>query len=181
MKNKFASIGFSTLALVATMAIGLSSQSQAESMRAKMRKTLAEVCPQIVAFNPSKQFYKNNKPIRASSAFNAPVIGYNRVMTFAYNAGQRGPLPSGSTSMFAKDGTRLSGMVAYPCRADHCGGRVVSSVQTASARRAAIRATRSPTGYVKLSSKICVEIEDIGKCYGNEVNKSRGPCAGTVM
>ena len=179
-KHKFLTAYLALLLLVGT-GLGAGSQVRAESMRAKMRKTLAEVCPQIMAFNPSKHFYKNNKPIRASSALMAPVIGYNKVMTFAYNAGQRGPLPSGSTSMFAKDGTRLSGMVAYPCRADHCGGRVVSSALTASARRAAIRATRSPMGYVKLSSKICVEIEDIGKCYGNEVNKNRGPCAGTVM
>lgn len=173
--NKYSGL---LLAIIAT--IGLTSHVNAESMRAKMKASLAEVCPEIQAFNPSKHFYKNNKPIRASSAFAAPVIGYNRVMTFGYNPGQHGPLPNKAT-MYAKDGTTLTRMTEYPCRTDHCGGRVVSSSLTAAARRAAIRAARSPTGYVKLSKSVCVEIEDIGKCYGNEVNKNRGPCAGTVM
>ena len=171
---------YSGLLLAVLVSLVLASQVNAESMRAKMKDSLAEVCPEIQAFSPSKHFYKNNKPIRASSAFAAPVIGYNKVMTFGYNPGQHGPLPNNAT-MYAKDGTKLTRMAEYPCRTDHCGGRVVSSFLTATARRAAIRATRSPTGYVKLSKSICVEIEDIGKCYGNEVNKSRGPCAGTVM
>lgn len=136
---------------------------------------LAVKCPAIRQVG-GDMFYKNNKPIRASSAFAAPVIGYNRVMTFAYGAGRKGPL-GGSAKMYDKDGGLIASMRGYPCRPDHCGGRVVSSLATSSARRKAVSATKSPEGFITLSSKLCIRIPDIGACYNA---KKRGPCAGIV-
>ena len=134
---------------------------------------LEEVCPTIVEFNPAQMFYKNNKPRRANSAINAPVVGFFKQMTLAYNAGRRGPL---GKKMYDSEGGVLSSMRSYPCRSDHCGGRVVSSVQTDVARRAAVARTGSPKGYVGIGGNRCVEIPDIGRCYGNEVNKGRPLC-----
>lgn len=143
------------------------------------KKALAEVCPKIINLNPKTSFWKNNKPIRACSRIDCPVIGQNPVMTFSYNPGHSGPL-SNPSKLYASDGTKLATMVAFPCRSDHCGGRVVSSTLTAGARRKAVKSSKSPSGYVKLSRTLCVKVDDIGRCYGTEVNMGRPLCDRTL-
>ena len=135
------------------------------------KSPLAKVCPKIREIG-SDVFWKNNKPIRASSAFAAPVIGYNKVMTFAYQKGSRGPLASVAT-LYDSLGKSITQFKAFPCRPDHCGGRVVSSMLTATARRTAISRTKKPTGYLKISSSLCVKIKDLGLCHNVQ---RRGPC-----
>ena len=139
---------------------------------------LAAVCPKIQSLNISTMFWKNNKPKRASSAFNAPVIGYYEQMTLAGNAGTRVGFSGGAQRLYDSQGNLLSMMTPYSCRSDHCSrdGRVVSQANTRSARRAAVSRTGSPTGYVSLGRGNCVKIDDIGRCYGNSVNKGRPLC-----
>lgn len=139
------------------------------------KASLAEVCPASIRREiGSAFFYKNNKPIRAGSAIAAPVIGQNPVITLAGQPG--GPrIFGGAGALFATNGTRLASLTPYPCRADHCSGRVVSSTQTGPLRRAAIRASGSPAGWIKVGG-ICVAIPDIGKCFGNGVNMGRPLC-----
>lgn len=154
--------------------------AQAVTRRARAIKAspgLAAVCPKIQSLNPSAMFWKNNKPHRASSAINAPVIGYFKQMTLAYNAGKHGGL---GTVLYDSKGGRITSMVPYSCRADHCGGRVVSTMQTDAARRLAISRTKSPRGYISVGRGVCVEIPDIGRCYGTVVDKSRALCNTTV-
>lgn len=136
--------------------------------------TLANVCPKIREVG-SDLFWKNNKPIRASSAFAAPVIGYNKVMTLAYIRGSQ--ISGKSFVLYARNGHPLASFTPYPCRPDHCAGRVVSSTLTATARRAAIAASGSPEGYLRINPKLCIHLRDIGSCYNAQV---RGPCAGIV-
>ncbi len=145
--------------------------------RADRNAALVDVCPENKrAEIGSTFFYKNNKPIRASSAINAPVIGQNPVMTLAGQPGKGKGLFKGSGKLFASDGTLITSMAPFPCRADHCGGRVVSSMKTATARRKAVKATGSPVGFVKIGGGLCVRIPDIGGCFGAHVNKSRPLC-----
>lgn len=172
------------LRLLAVAAIVVSStfftvDAEAITRRAKPPKvaaSLAEVCPKIQTLNPSQMFWKNNKPLRASSAINAPVIGYYKQMTLANNAGTRNSYFRSSATLFDSQGGVLTRMTPYPCRSDHCGGRVVSAAQTDTTRRTAVARTRSPIGYVKVSRNLCIKIDDIGRCYGNEVDKGRPLC-----
>jgi len=146
----------------------------------KIAAGLKAVCPKIIKLNPNKTFWKNNKPKRAGSAINAPVIGYYKQMTLANNAGVRNVLGSSAVNLYDSKGSVLTRMTPYACRDDHCGGRVVSVAQTDTTRRIAIARTKSPSGFVKLTKTICVEIEDIGRCYGDEVDKTRALCNQTV-
>ena len=148
-------------------------EARERAPRARVNPKLRKVCPTIR--EPGAwMFYKNNKPIRSSSKFDAPVIGFNRVMTFAYQKGYSGPLP-GVSNMFAANGEKITTLSFWSCRSDHCGGRVVSSMLTSHARRRAIQLSGKPEGYVQLSNKSCAKIFDIGQCINAKV---RGPCAG---
>ena len=171
-----------TLRIVTALVVAVAVATQVLEAGAITRRTrtvprasagLTAVCSKIQTFNPALMFYKNNKPRRAGSAITAPIIGYYKQMTLGYNAGKRGPLGS---AMYDSQGSRLTTMVSYPCRSDHCGGRIVSAAQTDVTRRVAIKNTRSPAGYVSLGRGVCVEIPDIGRCYGNEVDKTRPLC-----
>ena len=169
------------LLVIGIIALGCgSAEARTRLPRASKSTKLSDVCKKIVNIDERKQFYKNNKPMRASSAINAPVIGYFRQMTLANNAGVRSSIGAFSTKMYDRKGNTLSNMTPYPCRSDHCGGRVVSVTQTHIARRAAMSRTNSPVGYVKISSTTCMKIPDIGRCYGVEVNKTRPLCNQTV-
>lgn len=122
-------------------------------------------------------FYKNNKPIRGGPRLD--VIGQNPVITLA---GQpfRGPrIFRGPGTLHAINGTRLATLAPYPCKSDHCTGRVVSSTNTAILRRAAIRAAKSEAGYIKVGG-VCVYIPDIGRCFGDRVNMGRPLCDRTL-
>lgn len=144
--------------------------------KAKVDTALKALCPKIVDLDPAKQFWKNNKPKRASSAINAPVIGYFEQMTLGNNAGVSGNgIGDSAATLYDSKAKYLSAMAPYPCRSDHCGGRVVSTASTRTSRRAAMSRTGSPVGYVKVG-KTCYKILDIGKCYGNEVDKTRPLC-----
>lgn len=167
------------ISLVTLTIVALSTTSFAVTRRAKVPRVsqaLADQCPKIQTLNPSQMFWKNNKPLRASSAINAPVIGYYKQMTLANNAGVRNPYFRSSATLLDKNGGVLTRMTPYPCRSDHCGGRVVSAAQTDVTRRIAVRRTGSPAGYVKVSRQVCIKIDDIGRCYGNAVDKGRPLC-----
>jgi hypothetical protein len=166
-------------------ALALTFASEAGAARLKTRKKaksdLEAVCPTAKRRQIGTDFfYKNNKPIRASSAINAPVIGNNPVMTLAAQAGKGRGLFGGRGYLYATDGTLITSMTPYPCRSDHCGGRIVSSMQAATARRAAIKANKSPAGYIKIAGNVCVYIPDLGACFGGGVDKSRPLCDRTL-
>ena len=167
---------FLAIGLSCVLVVGVSEASaERASRKVKDEKALAKHCPTIRDFNPRVEFWKNNKPIRAGSYLTAPVIGQNPVMTYGLNAGQRGAL--GRTAvLYAGNGKAITTLVAYPCRSDHCGGRVVSSLKTFTARRKAVKEGGGPTGYLKVSKKLCIKIDDLGRCFGNEVDKGRPLC-----
>jgi hypothetical protein len=180
---KFRQFAFVLLSLAIASYPFVSPSSEAEARERnpkRIDRNLKKVCPKIIDLNPATTFYKNNKPQRASSAINAPVIGYFKQMTLANNAGVRSAIGSSAVTMYDSKGTSLTRMTPYACRADHCGGRVVSIGQTDTTRRLAVKRTGSPAGYIKLSNTLCMKIEDIGRCYGNEVNKTRMLCDRTV-
>lgn len=157
--------------------------AEAVTRRAKAVKAsagLAAVCPKIQTFDPARMFWKNNKPHRASSAITAPIIGYYKQMTLGDNAGFNSGIGAGSRRLYDSLGNTLTLMTPYPCRTDHCGGRVVSMSQTDTTRRTAVSRTRSATGYVSIGRGTCIKIDDIGRCYGNEVDKGRPLCNSVV-
>jgi len=152
--------------------------AERSSRNSVARSGLSSVCPASkIRQIGNLFFYKNNKPIRQGT--NGPVIGNNPVITLAGQPGRGPRIFGGSGYLHATNGTRLATLTPYPCKADHCTGRVVSSAGTASLRQAAVRASRSAAGYVKVGG-ICVFIPDIGRCYGQGVNTSRPLCDRTV-
>lgn len=147
--------------------------------RAEKAADLAQVCPPgIIQQIGKKFFYKNNKPIRAGSAINAPVIGQNNVITLAGQPGGPRIFRSAGT-LYAINGEKIARLAPYPCRSDHCSGRVVSSQSTTALRKKAERLANSPAGYVKVGG-VCIFIPHLGKCFGAHVNKSRPNCNKTL-
>jgi hypothetical protein len=146
-----------------------------------VRRSIGAVCPAgSIDQIGSKYFYKNNKPIRAGSFLTAPVIGQNPVITLAGQKGGKGPrIFNRPGVLYSSNGVRITSLAPFPCRPDHCSGRVVSSMQTGIARRAAIRASGSPSGYIAVGGR-CVFIPDIGRCFGFGVNMTRPLCNRTV-
>jgi hypothetical protein len=165
------------LLLVSLLVTGLDVVSAERRTRPSVAKaSLNEVCPSSIREDiGSNYFYKNNKPIRAGSAINAPVIGQNPVITLAGQAGRGPRIFKKSGILYSTNGVQLAILKPFPCRADHCTGRVVSSTQTAVLRRAAVRASGSAAGWIKVGGR-CVAIPDIGGCYGAGVNKGRPLC-----
>ena len=177
--NKKAIIALS-LACICVLLNDAAAATQKTS-RKVARAALDQVCPTAKRRQIGAEFFwKNNKPIRANSAINAPVIGQQQVMTLAGQPGRGKGLFGKGGTLYAVNGSSIANMTPSPCRADHCGGRVVSSMQTATARRKAVSLTRNPAGWVKLTGGVCVYIPDIGACFGNGVNKSRPLCDRTL-
>jgi hypothetical protein len=176
---KFRQFAFVLLSLAIASYPFVSPSSEAEARERnpkRIDRNLKKVCPRIIDLNPATTFFKNNKPLRASSAINAPVIGYFKQMTLASNAGVPSIIGSTVATMYDSKGGFLTTMAPMPCRKDHCYSRNVSAGQTDTTRRLAIKRTKSPAGYIKLSNTLCMKIEDIGRCYGNEVDKTRALC-----
>jgi hypothetical protein len=145
------------------------------------KRSLEQVCPSSkIRTIGSVFFYKNNKPIRDTSRPGAPVIGNNPVMTLAGQPGRGPRLFRGRATLYTSTGTAITSMTPYPCKGDHCSGRVVSSMGTSTARRAIVRATGKATGYIKIDQGVCVVIPDVGRCYGAGVNLGRPLCDRTV-
>jgi len=165
--------------LVCLLAVDVSAATRS-ARRVRGKGGLSAICTNIQDFNPRQMFWKNNKPHRASSAINSPVIGYFKQMTLGNNVGFRSSVGSKAVELLDSKGGHLTTMIPYPCRSDHCGGRVVGSGQTDITRRLAISRTRSPVGYVALGKGLCIKIQDIGRCYGNEVSMNRPLCNQTV-
>jgi hypothetical protein len=165
------------LILVGLVIMSLNSASAERRTRPSVaRASLNDVCPASIREEiGSKYFYKNNKPIRASSAINAPVIGQNPVITLAGQPGRGPRIFRRSGVLYSINGVRLATLTPYPCRPDHCSGRVVSSASTSTLRRAAIRASGSPAGRIVVGGR-CVNIPDIGGCFGAGVNMGRPLC-----
>lgn len=174
--------------LVWTWVISLVAASAGDALAARRpsrvdaKAGLAKVCPaKKIQQIGANYFYKNNKPIRDTSRPGAPVIGNNPVMTLAGQVGRGPRLFRGSAGLYATDGTFITSLVPYPCAFDHCTGRVVSSLQSGTARRALIKASKKPAGYIKIDSGVCVYVPDVGRCYGAGVNLGRPLCDRTVM
>jgi hypothetical protein len=149
--------------------------------RAVARAGLESVCPAAKTRAIGSQFfYKNNKPIRDTSRPGAPVVGNNPVMTLAGQVGSGVRLFRGSGKLYASNGTFITSLTPYACAADHCTGRVVSSMATGTARRAVIKASRKAVGYIKIDGGVCVMVPDVGRCYGAGVNMGRPLCDRTV-
>lgn len=165
---------------VCTLAVSESAFAERHKRVAPANSSISTICPSSITRQIGADFfYKNNKPIRASSAINAPVIGQNPVITLGGQPGRGPRIFGGSGALYATNGSRLASLTPNPCRADHCSGRVVSSTQTSVLRRAAVRASGSAAGYIKVGG-VCVFIPDIGRCYGNGVNMGRPLCDRTV-
>lgn len=145
------------------------------------KREIAKVCPKgKVRQIGSSFFYKNNKPIRDTSRPGAPVVGNNPVMTLAGQVGSGQRIFRGPAKLYAANGTLITTMIPYPCASDHCTGRVVSSLNAGTARQAAVKAARSPSGYIKVDGGICVFIPDLGRCFGRGVNMGRPLCDRTL-
>jgi hypothetical protein len=169
------------LCAVAVMLTVVLPQSSFAQSRQINKREISKVCPKgKIRQIGTSFFYKNNKPIRDTSRPGAPVVGNNPVMTLAGQVGSGQRIFRGPAKLYAANGTLITSLTPYSCKSDHCTGRVVSTLNAGTARQAAVRAARSPSGYIKVDGGICVFIPDLGRCFGRGVNMGRPLCDRTL-
>jgi hypothetical protein len=143
---------------------------------------LAAVCPTVKELGPNQ--YKNNSPIRAQNGNNAsPITRFALNPTIIFIVGN--PATLGRASVYDSAGNYLTSGVRLTCDKRGrgvCNARYKGSESapndTRSIRRKAVKNTKSPSIYWKVSSKLCYRIPDAGKCYNVQ---KRGLCDGRTV
>lgn len=141
----------------------------AHAARARSRSINA-VCPSVESLPNGKYIYKNSAPLRRGGV-GTPLIGYRKEPTLIYN---KRNFAGGRHTVYDSNGKSL--MSCQVTSAHGHAGRARCTAQTANVRRAAMKNTRSPAGFFKITSKLCVKIPDLGRCYGSV----KGLCNRTI-
>jgi hypothetical protein len=128
--------------VVAMAVVGVSFGAQAQ-YRAR---SLDQICPKVqAAGSESSTIYKQSAPLR-SGGVGTPLIGYRKEPTLIFN---KRNFSGGSQSIYDSKGNVLG---SCPVLSAHGhAGRARCTMQTSSLRRAAIKNTRSPRIYFKIS------------------------------
>lgn len=146
--------------LIALTVFGLVTTSAEAQYRAK---SLDQFCPKSQQVgSESATIYKNSAPVRANSNYTAPIIGFRREPTLIFN---KRNFTGSSFTIYDGKGNSL-GRCPFASARGH-QGRARCTLQTASVRRAAVKNTKSPTVYFKISKNLCVVVPDAGRCYGS--------------
>jgi hypothetical protein len=146
--------------------------AQAITRAQAVTKTVAKQCPTILGVQDKGLFiYKNSAPIR-SGGVGTPLIGFRDEPTLIMN---RNVSSRGWTTIYDSKGNSL-GRCPWADAHGHSGGRYRCTMNTRTLRRAAVKNTKSPLIYIRLTAKTCVSVPDAGKCYGSV----KGKCNSTL-
>jgi hypothetical protein len=144
--------------LAAVSVVGFSSGAEAQ-FRAK---SLAKICPKVqAAGSESSTIYKQSAPLR-SGGVGTPLIGYRQEPTLIFN---KRNFSGGSHTIYDSSGKSLGRCPVVS--AEGHAGRARCTMQTSSLRRTAVKNTRSPRIYFKISGRLCVSVPDAGRCVGS--------------
>jgi hypothetical protein len=153
--------------LAVAAVIGASGSANAQSRA----KSLDQICPKVqAAGSESSTIYKQSAPLRAGGV-GTELIGYRKEPTLIFN---KRNFSGGSQTIYDSSGKAL-GRCPVVSAHGHAG-RARCTMQTSSIRRAAIKNTRSPRIYFKISSRLCVSVPDAGRCVGSV----KGLCGGLI-
>lgn len=145
--------------LVGLLSLGISIVSEAQDVRAR---SIEQFCPKVqAAGSESSTIYKQSAPLRAGGV-GTPLVGYRKELTLIFN---KRNFSGGSHTVYDSKGNSL-GRCPVVSAHGHAG-RARCTMQTSTVRRAAIRNTRSPRIYFKVSQNLCVSVADAGRCVGS--------------
>ncbi len=119
-------------------------------------------CNKIEQVNKGGYIYKNSAPLRSGGP-GTPLVGYRREPTLIMM--KRLTLTRTATILDSK-GNNI-GSCPWASAHGAVSGRYRCTMSTAGLRRAARKKTKSPTIFIKINSKTCVQVPDAGRCYGS--------------
>lgn len=132
----------------------------------KVPAAVKKLCPSIIAVTSGGLIYKNSAPIR-SGGVGTPLIGYREEPTLIM---QNNVSSRGWTTIYDSKGKSI-GRCPWASAEHTYGGRYRCVMNTRSLRRSAVKNTKSPLIYIRLTAKKCVSVPDAGKCYGSVKGK----------
>lgn len=136
---------------------------------------LSKVCDNVQELGPNQ--YKTNSPVRAQFGNNAsPIVRFALNPTLIFVVGN--PAQLSRAMVYDKQGNLLTSGVRLGCDAPGRGvcnarykGFETGGQDTRSIRQKAMRNTRSPEIFWKVSNKLCVRVPDAGRCYNVQVRE----------
>jgi hypothetical protein len=139
----------------------------AHAERFNRRATRAlEVCPKIEKLSTSGYIYKNAAPLR-SGGEGTPLIGYEEVPTLIM---KKNVSFKGKASVYDLVGNQIARCPWKPATG-FAGGRYKCANNTRKMRKKAVTAAGSAAGLFKINTNLCIQIEDLGRCYGSVKGK----------
>lgn len=143
--------------------ISLFCVDSAFAARVKRNNKIAalKACSKIEAVNQG-YIYKNSAPLRSGGP-GTPLVGYRKEPTLIM---MKRLVLSRTATIYDQKGNNI-GSCPWASAHDAPSGRYRCTMSTSGLRSAARRKTGSPRIFFKISSKLCVEIPDAGRCYGS--------------
>lgn len=137
--------------------------STATDSHARTAKGVKKVCRKVVSVTDRSKFiYKNSAPVR-SGGIGTSIVGFRQEPTLIMN---QNISSRGTATIYDAKGMSI-GRCPWASAHGHSGGRYRCTMNTGGLRRTAVAKTRSPIGYFKINRTTCVEVPDLGKCYGS--------------
>lgn len=125
------------------------------------RKKVKSDCKSVITLPNGNFIYKQSAPLR-SGGINTPIVGYRVEPTLIMNRN----FGRGGVAVYSSNGTKI-GSCPWADAHGHSGGRARCTMNTRSLRSAAVRAGGRPTAFIRTSSGVCVQVPDLGRCYGS--------------
>lgn len=160
-KSEGTSMRRSLLVVIGLLALGMGMAPAAEAQ-------LSKVCKKILSVPGSHFVYKNSAPLRNSRG---AIAGFRTEPTLIMkrNYGR------GTTTIYDSKGKSI-GRCPWADAHGFSGGRWRCTMQTGALRRTAVKNTKKPNIYFKLSGNQCAHVSDAGRCYGSV----KGLCNRTI-
>lgn len=148
----------SLLAAAVIACIGMS-----DAHAARHSPGINKACKKVLsATDRSKFIYKNSAPLRVGG-IGSPIRGFREEPTLIMN---QNVSSRGTATILDAKGKKI-GSCPWASAHGHSGGRYRCTMKTQSLRRSATSSGGKPTGYFKITPTTCVEVPDLGRCYGS--------------
>lgn len=138
--------------------------STTDSHAARHAHGVTKVCKKVLSATDKGLFiYKNSAPIRKNSRMGSPIVGFRQEPTLIMN---KNISSKGTASIYDAKGTKIGSCPWAPAHG-HGGGRYRCTMNTSALRRTAVKNARTPNGFFKINKNTCVEVPDLGRCFGS--------------